>query len=206
MKIYWKSELDGRSGISVDPEGYDGTPPLRELWLDRAPNALNADRVAIASALVFGSYVASGLEFERPVSVGVAEAIKAFCDNEGLNVAPIEYQQRPFAFGDGVLMIEQRGPEGISERHSASQRRVQLNVLRSDVYSGSLMSTNSLSVSSNAYLHDGLSSALGNSAFAVMAVGILFAEDLGLDTCTFGSSPLPLAVTELLVAAGLRTE
>lgn len=204
MKVLWKSDKTGRSGILVESEGYDGTPPISELWLDRSPLSLHADRVAIAGALVFGAYAASGLEFSRPVSTGVAEAIKLFCGNEGLNIMPVDYEQRPFARGHGKLDILEEGIGVGIGGHSAVRRRMTLNVLRSDVYSGSIMSSNSLSVSSNSYLHDGLARGRGRAGYGALAVGVLFAEDLGLDTCSY-PLPLPTLVSELLIAGGLRT-
>lgn len=205
MKVQWKSELNGRSGIVVEPEGYDGNPPIKEFWMDRAPAALHADRVAISAALVFGSYVASGLEFARPVSTGVSEAIKHFCGNEGLNITPVDYEQHPFAYGNGQLDIVENSMREDSKAQLAAKRKITLNVLRSDLYSGSLISSGALSVSSNSYLHDGLSRAYGRDGYGALAVGVLFAQDLALDICSYSAS-LPKTVSELLVAGGLRTE
>ena len=206
MKVFWRNELNGRSGIVVEPEGYDGTPWIKELWVDRSPIALHPDRVAIAAALVFGREVAGDLNFERPISIGAAESIKEFCNAPSLNVSPIDYEQRPFANGDGKMEILHNAISIPGSTHFLDSRSFSLSVMPSDQYSGSLISSNNLIVSSNAYLHDARSQKYQNASYGSLAIGVLFAEDLGLDICASNGNALPLAASEMLVACGLRTE
>lgn len=205
MKIFWRSELNGRAGIAAEPEGYDGVPWIRELWMDRAPVALHPDRVAVAAALVFGRDAVGDLEFELPVSIGVAESIKAFCRAPSLNVTPVDYEQRPFADGSGRMEVVTNSFSGSGQPHFLDDRTLTLSVMRSDQYAGSLISSNGLLVSSNAYLHDAQTHRREGTAYGSLAVGVLFAEDLGLDSCSTSGVSLPFDASEMLIASGLRT-
>jgi hypothetical protein len=158
--------------------------------------------MAVAGALVFGRFVSGELEVPESVSVGVAEGIKALLDPYVLQVVPVHYDQRPYAFGEGCFTVN----GAVSENWPAAARSncVTISVLPSDSYSGSVLSSNALSIAANAFLHDSLAQFGGESEYAKLAVGVLFAEDLGVDTLIDEAEGLGPEVRRLLLAAGIN--
>lgn len=156
MKFAWVDERNGRSGIVAEPEEYDGVPWFNSLWLDASPESVHPDRIAVAAALAFGQYVETGLHFDRPVSVGVANAIRRFLGRPNLDISPVTYKQRLFATGSGRLVLGVDEPHMQQDNGFLAQWTSFLNVVRSDVFTGALYSSSGLTVASNAFLFEDL--------------------------------------------------
>lgn len=204
MKLVWRRMLDGRVGITANASGYDGVPWLNEFWMDASPSKLTSNRIAVAGAMIFGHQAAREIQFEKPVSAAVSEAIRQFVAKPNLNVFPVDYEQRPFPAGKGKLVVRTVDDVGgaLSFARDESEGMI-LNVLPADQFTGRLYSVGSLSVASNAFLFDRTASARGERTLAALAMGVLFAEDLGVDCCELQGHSVDSDVLELLISCGL---
>lgn len=206
MKISLVNELNGRFGIVAEAQGYDGALWLRELWLDRRPVAMHQDRIAVAATLAFGRKAANELTLESAISPGTAQAIKNFNSNLSLNVSPVDYNQKRFPEGSNALRVVGDDSSAALANSVEARREMSIRVLRSDRFAGSLMSMESLSISSNAFIFDVNAAEQGEKGFARLAVGVLFAEDLGADTIFYEGTAIPETVRDLLISCGLKTK
>lgn len=180
MRFRWEPGSHGRSGVIAVPEAGDSLPLVDGLWLDHVAEPVHADRFAAAAALLFASRTRSRLKFPEAVSPSVAQAIEALDPLGRRRVDSVLVSAAPSPRGGAILVLGADDPGASVANARGRQRRVALNVLRTDRYSGGLLTMDSLSVASNAWLHtDDRGTAL-QAFLPYVAVGILLADELGI--------------------------
>jgi len=203
MRFTWTTERNGRVGISATASGYDASPWLDTLWMDRAPQNRSADRVAVAAALTFGHLCGGHMEFDSPVAAGVASAIRNLLPDV-TSVTPMDFDQHPFPFGAGPVLLSTSldlGDDGPTEPGTVPGS---ICVLDAGRYSGAMMTHRSLAVASNAAVLDARATQQGRPRYAALAVAALFAGDVGADCIQTEPELVTPEVRRLLVACGLR--
>lgn len=179
MRFRWEQNSYGRSGLVAVPERGDVRPVFEELWLDYMVDALSADRLAVAAALTF--YAQAGARFKVPeaISPATARAIEALDPTGRRRVDLVLASQLVPKRGTAQLVVGVDDPGGSVANSRGGERRVALNILRTDRYSGGLLTMDSLSLASNAWLHvkHGVSALAAQLPY--VAVAVLLAEDLG---------------------------
>ena len=178
MKISWSADYVGRHLLHAAPHDYDGVPPISALLIDERPKVLSPDREAVAGALVFGRYAAGTFEFPRKFSPAVASAIEVYCGGSWVSPGPIEYYPKALPEGSRRAVLQSGG--SLDRLASGPDGAVNFSVLRSDTYSGALLSLGAFAIASNAWLHGELGGGLERLTVP-LAVGGLFAEDLLID-------------------------
>lgn len=180
MRFRWEENSFGRSGLVAIPEKQDTTPVFAELWIDQVVEAVAPDRIAIAAALLFHECVAGDFRVTDPVSVEVARAIEALDPSARLRVDAVHTRPQTLPADTAVLELGREEAHRSVSNQRGAQRNFALSVLRSDRYSGGLLSMDGLSIASNAWLH---SQRQDESALVTwlpyLAVAVLLAQDLG---------------------------
>ncbi|WP_421084332.1 hypothetical protein [Rothia nasimurium] len=173
MKIRTETNTFSPFSLIAERGEYDALPPLDTLHIDFAPTKVNADRLAIASYLVFGSYASGTIEMPKKFCPATAEAMEQDARPVQLRPSPIEYYPQPLAIGQRTAKVyfglPGESPEG------------QFGILPSDSYSGIITGPNKLLLASNAFVFDALTNS-GQDIRARLAVAVLFAEDFSIDT------------------------
>ena len=192
------------------PEKGDVRPGVDHLWLDHVVETVRADRLAAAAAMVFAEHTSSRFKFPEAVSPATARAIEAL-DPLGRRrvdlVLVSEAARRPL--GGAVLVVGVDDAAATVRNQRGMQRRVALNVLRTDRYSGGLLTMESLSVASNAWLHVVTEGSPLSAHLPFIAMAILLCDELGaraieLRSGLLESDPaLARRLTELCNAVGL---
>lgn len=173
MKIRTETNTFSPFSLIAERGEYDALPPVNTLHVDFAPTKVNADRLAIASYLVFGAYVSGTIEMPKKFCPATAEAMEQDARPVQLRPAPIEYYPQPLAIGQRTARIYFELPGESVEG--------QFSVLPSDSYSGIITGPNKLLLASNAFVFDALTKS-AQSIRARLAVAVLFAEDFSIDT------------------------
>lgn len=149
--------------ITSVPGTFDGIPPVHRLVLGGSPLHSHPDRIGLAAYLAFGCY-ASG-EFVLPSAVGpeLASAVEDDCRPIRVRPGPVEYVPRIMATGQ----------QSVAVRHgrAVSLERNRIQIVPGVSARGYFRGDDSLTVSSNSF-------AFGSGPRAVLAVAVLFAEDL----------------------------
>lgn len=190
MKITTETNTYSAFNLVATRNEYDALPPVDTLQIDFAPVNINPDRLAIASYLAFGAYCSGGFELNVKFSPAAAEAIEQDAKPVQLRPAPIEYYPKALAIGMGEAAVSFSLP---GESHKAC-----IAVLPSDKYNGLITGHNQLIISSNAFFLD----AVAQNAYSIrarLAVAVLFAEDLGIDTLTVDGSTIDTTERQSLV-------
>lgn len=172
--------------LHATPAEYDALPPVDTLFIDHLPTSINADRLAIAAFLAFGSFASGEFSVPNKISAAAAEAIERAAEPTRLRPYPVEYY--PKALPEGA---EDAALNFMFETWTTSPA---VCVLPSDRFNGSIASHKGLAVSSNAFLLDALSP-VSHSIRARLAVAVLFAEDFGIASFT-----VPAEVAEGITA------
>lgn len=182
MKIVWESmDLTGRTGLRADVGEYDSYPPVAHFLMDAAPAQFSPERVAVASALLFGPY-ASG-EFDVPLACSptTASAIARYVDPGVCTVQPVELAPRALPVGSGItLAISDKHKGRMSPNRWDGIRHGTLRCIQSDHQAGALVGTTEILVATNGWLLDRADD-LGHNR-SVIATAVLFAESLRTDT------------------------
>ncbi|OMH24539.1 hypothetical protein BKD30_08145 [Tersicoccus phoenicis] len=178
MIITWGSEYIGHVGFTANPEDYDAEPPIRSLWFDAGPVAMNADREAVALALTFGRYASGRFQVVHKFSPVVAHAIEASMQPVWTTPSPIEYYPKALPIGSRTLDVHWTDEPAPSLNLG---NEAQLAIQRSDRSAGSMRGLNRMTLSSNAWLHADTRGSELVQIFPLIAVAVLFAEDLNAD-------------------------
>lgn len=190
MKITTETNTYSPFNLVATRNEYDALPPVNTLQIDFAPVSINPDRLAIASYLAFGAYCSGGFELSVKFSPAAAEAIEQDAKPVQLRPAPIEYYPKALAVGMGEATVSFSLP--------GESQEACLVVLPSDKYNGLMTGHNKLLVSSNAFFLDAAAQN-PHSIRARLAVAVLFAEDLGIDTLTVDGHNIDAAERQSLV-------
>lgn len=211
MKIEWVNEASGRSGLSVTEVGrYDGHPPLVEFWLDGMPIDLNQDRIAVASTLLYSRWTSGAMTFPKQVGAGTARAIIDFCKPTWVMPDPIDYGPKPIPDGEGTIRISTDfGHEKPHSSNGSGRRHMDLLVLPSDKYAGTIFSLDRLIVASNAWLFSGRGGL--EDFYPYIAVATLYAADVRCETVEVGGAglwnePQVRKLRSLLASTGLNLD
>lgn len=180
MRFRWEENSFGRSGLVAIPEKQDTTPVFAELWVDQVVETVPPDRIAVAAALVFHECVAGDFRVADPVSVEVARAIEALDPMARLRVDAVHTRPQTLPADTAVLELGREEVHRSVSNQRGAQRNFSLSILRSDRYSGGLLSMDGLSVASNAWLHGQRGGDSGLTAWMpYLAVAVLLSQDLG---------------------------
>ncbi|PVZ57499.1 hypothetical protein C9424_09215 [Arthrobacter sp. H-02-3] len=184
MKVSWINDKSGRAGlVAHDLEYLDAFPVVSEFWMDASPASNWADRVAVATTLVFGSHMGGRFHAPFAMSSDVAAAISRFSGNGQIVPTNVSSGAGTLTWRGGLeLALETDAVMG-SERINSldATRRIGLNVVRSDIATGRLFTFDRLTLSSNAWLHAG-QRAGNEQLYPFLAVAVLFAADLQVST------------------------
>lgn len=161
--------------ISYELVEYDAFPPMGALLVDRAPRARNNDRDAVAAFLAFGAWAGTSITLPNRVSPATAEAVRRDSKLFGLSVEPIEYYPKKLPIGAARVMVSTDLAADLATPHLA--------VLRSDRWNGTLGTSRSLAVGSNAIFIEPK-----QPLRQILAVAVLFAEDLDADCLVVSES------------------
>lgn len=208
MKIQWTANSFGRSGILAISESGDTEPPVDTFYLDYIVENIDQDRLAVAAALTFGAYAGSRMIFENPVSAGVARAIEVFLMEHMIRVDPVNYAENSSLHGDSIIVLDHSGAHAAPRNELGQQRRIGVSILPTDRNSGGLLTMDSLSVASNAWLHSQLHPSGSAEDRSSVAAGVLLSADLsaaGIAMCeSSGSGSVDAAALRaLLESVGL---
>lgn len=178
MKIQWSDNSFGRSGILAIPERGDTQPPVDTFYLDYIVENIDQDRLAVAAALVFGTYAGDRLMFENPVSAGVARAIEVFLGERMVRVDPVGYVENNSLHGDTTIVLDHVGAHTTPINQLGRQRHLGVSIVPTESSSGGLLTMDALSVASNAWLHARLHTAGFAEDRLYVAAGVLLSADL----------------------------
>lgn len=191
MKIEWVDDLSGRSGLVVkETSRFDGAPQIESFWLDKKPLSLNQDRLAIAVVLIFAKWSMGSLILPKQVGALTARELMRHREPHWIIPEPIDYGPKPIPSGPGTLYLMQKGKryEPITSEQYALPIDYTLTVLDSDEFSGALSSMREFCVASNAFAFQALD--LPSRILPLLAVGVLFAEDLRCSTICIDRSQI----------------
>lgn len=190
MRFRWEENSFGRSGLTAIPEKGDTTPVFPELWVDQVVETVSADRLAIAAALLFHECVAGDFRVASPVSLEVARAIEALDRGGRLRVDSVHTRRSTQSVDTAVLELRREDLHGAVKNQRGTQRIFSLSVLRSDQFSGGLLSMDGLRVASNAWLHDREKGAELANWVPYLALAVLLSQDLGAGAIVVPSGAL----------------
>lgn len=177
MKIETKLTPGGQYSLAAVLGDYDGQPPVNELIVDHPPRVENPELIGMACYLAFGRWC--GGELQLPVKVGpaTADAMRrdAAASGIGLLPAPIEYYPKPLPLGVREARLS---------RSLDIDEKAAIHDVRIDQWAGSLRGHSRLVVPSNSFLIDGV----GNEVRAHLAVALLFADDMQVDSLSVESA------------------
>lgn len=173
MKIVRERVQGGRLTYSAEPEKYDGVPPIRRFLLDHGPLKLNQEREAVACFLLFGRWTGGALKLPQPLGPATAAAIERAAHPVPVRPETVAYDPRDLALGDARMVVHTGPPE-------VASRGTHLWALRSDEWNGSLRAHRGVAVASNYFAFR--SDADPAAVRALLAIALLFAEDLNADS------------------------
>lgn len=172
----------GRFSVLCSPGPQDGIPPLSELHFDWDMPQIHDDAMSVASVLTFGRFASGPLSLPRKVSPEVASAIERFLAPSWVSVSPIEFEPRANSVTSGALYVTGR----LENWHTVPSitgepRNESLVVLSSSDFTGYLVSSDGLIMSSNAPVLARMMEK-EDSALPYLAIATLFAESFHADT------------------------
>lgn len=181
MRFEWVTHDDGRSGVVVARlDAGDATPPVDALYLDVEPRARHKDHLAVACALAFGRYVGEVFGPPAGMSERTSSAIQHFLSPRAIRPLHVRGGADAPALGGvrSVRVVPGTGtPSGFVHTSEPSDDFT-LNLLRMDLFTGSVLSRDALWVATNSELV-GAASAIA-ALHTETAVAMLLAADLGV--------------------------
>lgn len=204
MKLTWKGTYTNQVGFHVEELAeYDAEPPVRSMLLDHGPTHKNPEREAIAAYLAFGRWASGDFVLPRKHGPNTARAIENDMKHVPLRPQPIEYYPKPLDIGIRTIDLWFT-PDRIGVDNSIS-------ILPGAQWNGSIRTTLSLAVASNAHILDSSGIQGRRSVRARLAAAVLFADDLSADVLRIHpDAPVDEAeqarLSDLLGAARLGVE
>lgn len=180
MRFEWVTLDDGRSGVGVHRlDAGDATPPVSSLYLDMEPRARPNDHLAVACALAFGRYVSEVFGPPAGMSERVSSAIQQFLSPRSIRPLHVRggSDEPPSGVRSAQVVSGAGAPTG-SVRPNEPSPDFTLNLLRMDLFTGSLLTRDALWVATNSELV-GATSPIA-ALHAEIAVSVLLAADLGV--------------------------
>lgn len=166
--------------LKATPGSLDASPPMPTFIAERAPRKIGADRLAVASALLFGRNCSESLAFEAALSTYTAEAIRSFLDGR-VQALPIDPEPKALPVGQTVLCLaDERSAAQVSEPSIFGKREIAFFASRLDRSSGVSNGLHSFAISSNVWLFSRLDLSL-SVCEALTGLAVLFSEDLEAD-------------------------
>lgn len=191
MRITREYDALGRTVYRAELSEYDAEPPVREWIIDEAPIKINPDLEAVALYLIFGPWCGGEFTVPQKMSPNTAAAVSRHAGHDFF-CTPIEYYPKKLPGGENSLTIS----DDIADLTPNS-----LISLFSAEWNGGLRSTNSAIVVNNGSLF-GVEHGASNS---VLAVGLLFVEDLAASTIFLASArPVEQKYQSLLREIGIN--
>lgn len=163
--------------ISVTPEPYDAIRFPHSLLLDSAPAAVDADRLAVAAALLFGTRTGDRLVLPEGVSPLACAAAEQYLSPSTTRVGPVEHEARRIPPGPARLIV--RGDSDyrpVSAVPVTTYRTSTIRFTRSDQWAGPTFAVDEVIVPCNGWLFESPQTSRG---VVLLALGVLFAEDAG---------------------------
>lgn len=208
MKFTWQSpDSTGRMGIRAEPQYYDAHPFPEAYLMDSVPLIADSGHLFAASLLLFGRDVSGEVEMMFPLSPAAAAAGERYLELPQTTIHPIDREAKAIPKGAvRCLALQDEEASGISPNSWGMSRWFIVREMRSDVWSGSLSTTEELRIATNGYLHrrgGGLESRLSSIAAAVIVATTMQADEIVVPH--IGSRDLGLAdrVADLLSNVGL---
>lgn len=172
----------GQYSIVAEAGEYDAIPPIDRLIIDRDMMVVNNDSLSLAATLAFGQYCSGTITMPRKVSAEFASAVQSALAPTWVQVSPVDLEPFAAPLGSGFLFVS----DGLTlfdtvPNRWGTPRNSRLTVLDSTRWAGSILSTDSIAVSSNAHTLSQFAGA-GLGFLPFMAVGVLFMESLRCGT------------------------
>ncbi|WP_148236484.1 hypothetical protein [Intrasporangium calvum] len=161
------------------PERFDSRPLFDELWLDYTLDNVMPDRLAVAAALTFRQGLTKSFKVPDPIFTVTASAIEDLASSRDLRVNQVVPGELSRSRGNAVLVVNVDNPSATVVNTRGGRRHIAFNILRSDRFAGALLAMDSLSLASNAWLHQRHPSSPLEAHLPYLAVAVLTAEDLG---------------------------
>ena len=203
MRFEWVTLDDGRSGVGVARlDAGDATPPVGSLYLDLEPRVRPKDYLAVACALAFGRYVGEVFGPPAGMSERASSAIQQFLSPRSIRPLHVRGGTDGSVFGARSVRVDSgTGTPSDSVRTSESSEDFTLNLLRMDLFTGSVLSRDALWVATNSELVGGAASAVA-ALHAETAVTMLLAADLGVGSVQVADHVGPAELKRLSLLLG----
>lgn len=185
MIIHAQTNNAAQFGLWATLSDYDGTPPAEALLLDHKPTHSNPDRVAVAAYLAFGRWCGGELTLPSKISPATASAIAFDAHPLHTLCQPIEYYPKALPIGQHRITLSLGLP--------IDDERPTICDLPAHRWNGSLRSLSSVAVGSNSFLFRQSE----NDVRPILAVGLLFAEDVSADVLILETAVEPSELTRL---------
>lgn len=171
MKITLKADpILGRVVFSAAPDEYDGLPPVQDIWIDGRLHGAHSDRVCIAEALLFRSWLAGPITFSVPCSPLVATGLQRFFHPRSISVASVSLARRDVPVGGRVAVLRSTTSPGVGTADVAV-------ALAPDARFRTVFDVEHVTFGSNVR---SLCKAGETEGMATLALAVLFAQDLSI--------------------------
>lgn len=112
MKISPYLAMEGyKSALVLEPDNYDGHPPINSISLQTRVRKIDHNRWAVASAIALQNYVSKSIEWPEAIQVDVAEAIEDFFGRRRVRVSPLNLTPDRIEFGNRQALINNRSKD-----------------------------------------------------------------------------------------------
>lgn len=186
MKCRYDLARDGMATVCIaEPEQYDGKPATSEVVTLTRIRFINADRSAIAAALLYFEYIAGGFSCDKPCSHEVAIALARLFEPRKVVVSNIEFTPKAIPSGARTAMLAYDG------RTASGDVPCDMTFgVAADQHFSSLLSVDDIQLASNVRLL--FDDRPMNNMLKVLGLLVLFAEDYGI-----GSVVVPAADADI---------
>lgn len=171
MKFTQKTNPLGQFSLGWERTEYDAFPPAEAFTADHAPLTIHPDRRAVALTLLFSPWVGDEMTFPGRISPNTAYEIRSFTNSVCSSIGPIEYYPKGLPIGAHPGLVSNH-LNGMNELMSPA-----IYDLPNHEFNGALRSMKAVALGTNSFMfkrHEG-------DIIPSIGVGVLFAEDLGLD-------------------------
>lgn len=171
MKFTQQTNSLGQFSLVWERTEYDAFPPAAEFTADHAPHVIHPDRRAVALALLFSPWAGDEMTFPGRIGPNTAHEIRKFTENASSSIGPIEYYPKGLPIGafSGTVANQLDGLADV-KKHAIYD-------LPNHEFNGALRTMKSLAIGTNSFMFKRHESDI----VPALGVGVLFAEDLGLD-------------------------
>lgn len=188
---------------ATDPGRWDGAPRYPTFVLDHVPQALTADRLAVAITLLFGRYQNGVVDYPQRINLVTLAAIQDYL--APARIAPHDIDEGPKRVEQGSASLKVEVDDfTFSDLQRLGVQERSLVLLPRSTGRGSISLVRSRVVATNAHLFSGLYGELaGLLASAVLLASEMNAADIILPESKIMRSKVPV-LRNLLSAVGLN--